>query len=295
MMSKMPNRLGLISGSTASLPEVSPAFRPLPLVLAAFQTTISERRAALIPAWRNLSSAFRGRQAFAKARERRRSDWFTARRLEKVLEWPAYSLPTADGRAGAYDFLHLLVELVIQRRPEVVVEFGSGISTLVLARALQMNGTGRLVSFEHKQGFAELARSRLQTRGLTACITVAPLISADCWGCRGKWYDAASLPPNIDLLVVDGPPAYFAPETRESAGPAVFPYLSDSGILVLDDAKRPGERTIARRWRAGFPNLSFLDVDTHKGTLLGMRREAGLGSAILSPRWRVSTSVEHEG
>lgn len=215
------------------------------------------------------------------------------RRLELRLGLPPHSLPVADGRAGACDFLLLLTELVIQNRPEIVVEFGSGVSTLVLARALQMNGTGRLISFEHKEGFAHLARARLKERGLSAEVRSVPLVSAGPWGFVGKWYGVDELPQNIDLAVVDGPPAYFAPETRGGAGPAVIPNLAPDGLIVLDDAKRAGEREITRRWRNDYPDFDFIDIDTHKGTLLGQRTGEKLATAgcLSSKRWRTSSFV----
>ena len=42
---------------------------------------------------------------------------------------------------------------------------------------------------------------------------------------------------------------------------------------MLDDAARPGERVIARRWRREWPDFDFQLVKSGtKGTLVGKRR-----------------------
>jgi hypothetical protein len=44
------------------------------------------------------------------------------------------------------------------------------------------------------------------------------------------------------------------------------------GTVMLDDAARPGERLVARRWRKRWPNFTFrLDKSGSKGTLIGTR------------------------
>ena len=42
---------------------------------------------------------------------------------------------------------------------------------------------------------------------------------------------------------------------------------------MLDDAARPGERLVARRWRKMHPDFSFrLDKSGTKGTLIGRKQ-----------------------
>jgi len=58
---------------------------------------------------------------------------------------PRRLLPRTRGWAASPDFLLTLYHTIRSRRPELVVEIGSGVSTLVCAYALQQNGSGRLV------------------------------------------------------------------------------------------------------------------------------------------------------
>src|SRR4051794_33189134 len=73
--------------------------------------------------------------------------------------------PPLDGWAAAADFCELLVREVATRRPEVVVELGSGVSTLAVAEALTASGHGGLLSVEHDPDFAAATRRRLERAG----------------------------------------------------------------------------------------------------------------------------------
>ena len=79
------------------------------------------------------------------------------------------------------------------------------------------------------------------------------------------------LPERIDLLVIDGPPWTIHPFTRGSAD-GLFDRVAPGGQIILDDAARPGERMIARRWRRDWPDFDWRYVRGIKGTLIGERR-----------------------
>lgn len=193
------------------------------------------------------------------------------RHLADLLRISTSELPPTGNCAGSPDFLLLLAREVLTERPVVIVEFGSGVSTFVLAKCLEMNGTGHLISFDHSPAFAELTRRQLERQRLSADIRVVPLRPSESADHPGFWYDANDLPNAIDLIVVDGPPASLHPETRGSAGPATFAKLRNGGTVLLDDAHRSGERKILSRWRSAYPDIEFSNVDTMKGTVVGRR------------------------
>jgi predicted O-methyltransferase YrrM len=150
-----------------------------------------------------------------------------------------------------------------------MVEFGAGASTLVAARALQRAGGGRLYSFEQHEDFVEATRLWLAEYGLEADIRAAPLTPSKDW--PGLWYGHGPLPESIDLLLVDGPPWTIHPLTRGAAD-SLFDRVAVGGTVMLDDAARPGERLVARRWRKRWPNFRFrLNKSGSKGTLIGTR------------------------
>lgn len=248
------------------------AVQPLRLVAAAVMTRIAGAATRLLPLWRATVGIARGPRSLQAARRinGRREAMMGA--LVARLGWTRAHLPATDGWAGTPGLLLTLVDEVEARRPRLVVEFGSGLSTLVLARALALHvPEARLVSFDHDVGFAGITRRRLAALGLAAEVRHAPLADASALGVEGQWYDHGPLPQGIELLLIDGPPAWLNEGARAAAGPAAFPHLAPGGVVLLDDADRPGERANARAWAAAFPGISWQRIGRAKGILRGIR------------------------
>jgi predicted O-methyltransferase YrrM len=138
---------------------------------------------------------------------------------------------------------------------EAVVECGSGVSTLAIARTLGERESGRLYSLEHDGDWAQRVRRQLveeATDGpvalLDAPLRPHPLAEPDC-----GWYDTAALarlPREIDLLLVDGPPGHLAAngQTRYPALPLLAGRLAPGALVILDDIDRQGELEVLGRW-----------------------------------------------
>lgn len=183
-----------------------------------------------------------------------------------------HSLPPTRGWAASPDFLLELARHTRTLRQATVVECSSGISTLVLARCMQLNGGGKVYSLEHDRQFAAQTRAQLRRHGLQDWATVvdAPLTPHQIDGAAWPWYDLAQLPelPAIDLLVIDGPPQATRPQARYPAGPLLFPRLRTGAAVFLDDAARPDEQAILLRWRQEFPELAYTQQSCEKGCAL---------------------------
>jgi len=220
-----------------------------------------------------LAAAAQGPRRLREVAAGRRGRADARRELMSLIRLPDSRLPPDGGWVAGADFLLVLARQVLTQKPRLVVEFGSGVSTVVIGRCLQLNGGGRLLSFDHDEGFAELTRRRLRRAGVPGEVRAAPLAPGrDGYG--GSWYAHGELPDGIDLLVIDGPPAWREEqaESRGSAAPAAFGRLAADAVVLLDDADRPGERRIAARWRAEYPHIEFGWHDTQKGTLAGTVR-----------------------
>ena len=193
------------------------------------------------------------------------------RALLDRLDLPHDALPNLGSWKADTGLLTLLVDHIAEHRPRLVVEFGTGASTLVIARALQKAGGGTLISFEQHADFVDATREWLAEYGLTADLRAVPLAPAP-GGWPGLWYAHGRLPADIDLMVIDGPPWTIHPFTR-GAAETLFDRMAPGGTILLDDAARPGERVVARRWRKSWPDFHFelLKIGT-KGTLAGTRR-----------------------
>jgi hypothetical protein len=194
------------------------------------------------------------------------------------------------------DFGRLLLDQFQHATPSLIVECGSGVSTLVLGSALRANGAGKLYSLEHEPAFAEATRSRIQDLGLTRWVDVvsAPLASQPFEAGEISWYDRNRVPNfgrPIDLLVVDGPPSV-EPFSRWPALEVFYAQLSAEACVLSDDGRRRNERKTAFRWASAFPDLELYWIDTLKGTwMLLKRREASEESPLLNTVRRVRRAV----
>jgi hypothetical protein len=145
-----------------------------------------------------------------------------------------------------------------------VVELGSGISTVLLARLLcQRSPVGgfRIAAVEHDARWAQWVTEQLDREGTGSDVVVvhAPLAPHPRAERGLSWYDDDALTGGlrtalrgdpIDLLVVDGPPAYAAGHglARYPALPVLCDLLAPRATVILDDAERPGEQEVLRRW-----------------------------------------------
>ena len=186
-------------------------------------------------------------------------------------------LPPMRGYAIAPDFALLLATLVADEKPRLVVETGSGVSTLVIAYALEQLGGGRVIALDHDETFARKTRAEIERHGLGAFATVvhAPLEPIDIDGERHLWYSVSALdryaPGEIDLVVDDGPPKYAGPMLRYASLPVFARRLSSQGLVVLDYVGDE-ERVILERWRKRHPEFSQEHLDTKKGNVILRRR-----------------------
>lgn len=189
--------------------------------------------------------------------------------LERCLDM-ARPLPPMRGWAASPDFLLVLAHEIGRRKPRCVVECSSGVSTLVIGRALQLNGMGQVFSLEHHAEFAEKTRHWIADYGLSSVATVidAPLETRLT---KTPWYCLDALPTDagsIDILVVDGPPAAIAPFARAPALPRLLDRMSDCYIILVDDADRPDEIEAIRQWRTLVPDLVETRLPSEKGLAL---------------------------
>lgn len=161
-------------------------------------------------------------------------------------------IPLGDWAADPV-FALRAVELVASRRPALVIECGSGSSTVIVARCLQTMGHGRILSLEHDPDFAEQTRRLLREHGVAdlATVVTAPLTRRQYEGREFRWYDGvyeAYLTEPVSLVLVDGPPGNTAPRARYPAFPLLRRFFSEDWAILMDDGDRPDERWIARAW-----------------------------------------------
>ena len=170
--------------------------------------------------------------------------------------------------AADADFLLLLAAQMTALRPSAVIECSSGMSTLVLARCCERNGLGQVISLENGPEFAANTREALAAYGLEPHVQIvdAPLRSLQLHGEDYQWYDVAGLPQTgAQMLVVDGPPGFVQRHARYPALPLLRDYLDPGASILLDDAARPDEQWMLKRWLAQSPGACFRYTATRRG------------------------------
>jgi predicted O-methyltransferase YrrM len=179
---------------------------------------------------------------------------------------PAAPMPSSGGFALNPTSLLDLLHLVRSRKPKLVLELGSGTSTVWIAYALKETG-GRLISLDHEPGYAEKTRAALTAHGLDEVAEVrdAPLRPVVLDGRTFPWYDAEALADlsGIDLLVIDGPPERTGPDARYPAMRVLENRLADAATIVFDDEYRQDERAALAKW------LETIQGLTDEGEALG--------------------------
>lgn len=190
---------------------------------------------------------------------------------------PRAVIPPPDKWAAMPDLQLSLVQLVLERRPALVVECGSGTSSVWLGYAAERVGGCRVVALEHHERFAAASRSLVAEHGLDHVVDVrlAPLEMVNVDGREQPWYAQAQWQDlsEIDVLLVDGPPAGTFRHARYPALPLLESELSEDAVVVMDDANRPDERAIVREWveatgQRGTRGWTTRRLATARGTVL---------------------------
>lgn len=188
-----------------------------------------------------------------------------------------HPLPPMRGWAISPDFGVLLISEILKKKPRLVLELGSGVSTLLTAYCLEKAGRGRVISFDHDEKYCVQSRERIREHGLDdiAEIVHVPLREVQLNQQSWDWYDTARVDPGvkIDLLVVDGPPGQIQDLSRYPALPLLREYLSDDAVILLDDAGRPDEKIILDMWTREFPDFVHECIPAEKGAAVLRRAQ----------------------
>jgi len=178
--------------------------------------------------------------------------------------------PLMSGWAIEPAAMEHLLDLVRRDQPRLIVECGSGVSTVWLALAAKQYG-GRVIALEHQHQYAEQTRQDLVMHGLGAIAEVrdAPLEDVEVMGETQRWYAAIAWKSlrDIDLLLVDGPPKATGPHARYPAVPLLLSAFAPHATIVVDDVHRKEEREILALWNERLPGRLGVPVQMGQRTV----------------------------
>ena len=183
--------------------------------------------------------------------------------LTNLLDFKA-AIPSTRSWAASPDLLLTISEIVKKNKPGLVVELGSGVSTLVAAKS----GARKIVSIDNSDAWGAKTVTLLKehkVRGVD--VRIAPLRP---YANGSEWYDLDAIKDlkRIDVLIVDGPPGSKNPEARYPALQQFKNKLSATAIVIIDDVNRDGERKLAEDFAKALPNHELTILDHEKGTAI---------------------------
>ncbi|WP_100615116.1 class I SAM-dependent methyltransferase [Confluentibacter citreus] len=175
-------------------------------------------------------------------------------------------LPLNGGALRPVCIAYILNEIIINQR-EHILEFGSGISTIIMARLLKKNKLNtKIITIEHNEAWAKILKKYLEDEDLLQFVSVIVVDLKEIMTSKGhvSWYDYDRLSTAIkdmkfDLIIIDGPPAN-NPKLKYSRLPALEKLegnFRNDYCLILDDVNREGEQEMVRFYRRKNNNIHY--------------------------------------
>jgi predicted O-methyltransferase YrrM len=193
------------------------------------------------------------------------------------LDLTRFDYPQRDEWVLWEETMKLLGRLVEVVQPRRVIEFGSGLSTVVLAGLVGPYG-GRVLSFEHKARFARRTVDALRERRLDQVASVAhQRLTLRRYGAKIlptyaiHWSDSEAF-QECEVALIDGPPGWIG---REATLYELFPRLAIGGWVVVDDMNRSRDRRWLHAWKRVFANALDVQVFPAIGEGVALLRKLG--------------------
>lgn len=178
-------------------------------------------------------------------------------------------LPYLTGWSASPALASRLYSLIKESKPATILELGSGVSTVVMAYAIQKVGMGKLISIDHDKDYAEKTRAELKRHRLDHLVDVihTPLVMTTTKGGPKPWYDISVLKSttDINLLIIDGPPRHTCRDARLPAFEQLSKRLAPGCIVVIDDSLRPDEKRSLDAWTIDCDLKLSEDIPSEKG------------------------------
>lgn len=186
-------------------------------------------------------------------------------------------IPALRKFAASPDFMRELFKIIDTHQPKVILELGSGVSSILIGYLLKQRQEGKLITIDHDEKFGSQTMANVRYHGLEDVVEVriAPFRSYTLNQEKYIWYDEdlLTLEQKIDLLIVDGPPVFEEFVSRYPALPLLIDRMAEGSLTIMDDASRTTEKEIKKRWLKEFPHLCETSIETEKGMAILSRQK----------------------
>lgn len=152
---------------------------------------------------------------------------------------------------------------VVRLKSRSIIDFGSGVSTLVFALHAKQTGA-KVVSLEADKKWLDITAASLRQLGLAEYVTLihAPLKDATRYKiARATYHFDFGVGAPYDFVFIDGPPERVG---RHGTLPSIAAHLDTEWHAWVHDGARPGERQCVSLWSKHLPvdfssQLSFAE------------------------------------
>jgi predicted O-methyltransferase YrrM len=161
-------------------------------------------------------------------------------------------LPFTPFALNPNTILHLINDINLNNRKSII-EFGAGLSTIILARYIKINNLEcKILSVDDNGSWTDFIEKQLRKYQCNDIVNilVAPITKKIN---NHLWYDETVIDEFIlnkkfDVVIVDGPSAKYHELVRENALYNIYKNLDHDFFIVLDDIRRKGESKIYENW-----------------------------------------------
>lgn len=248
------------------------------VVPAAYEELFKKQSDDLVRTRRHLETAVKNNSANA------------VRQLQSFVGMQEYFatgvLPAFNSEAHSWpisaDFALCLMRQLVLKPYDLVIEFGSGMSTVIVAKSLALmadrHGTRQtpFVSFDHLDSYYQQTLAYVQQAGLEKAVQLLLTPIEDWQAEDGQVYPYYSCQSTLAklakqrqatrkriLVIVDGPPAATGPQARYPAGPLLMEHFPNAHIdFLMDDYIREDEKQVVQHWLADMEALGRAGTST---------------------------------
>ena len=170
------------------------------------------------------------------------------------------------------DFGYLVTRNILDEKPDTVIEFGSGLTTLLVGLALKKNGTGKIVSIDQDEKYFDKTKRLISKFRLEDYVDLklCSIETIHLHGKQRKWYATQFLDKidTVQMIIVDGPPGSIQDKARYPALPVLYDKIDKHFICFVDDYNRTAEEQMVDDWMNMYPDISLEKINTETGAAL---------------------------
>ncbi|HEX04373.1 MAG TPA: hypothetical protein ENH10_04365 [Bacteroidetes bacterium] len=165
---------------------------------------------------------------------------------------PDAPIPMLRSEAISADTALEYVRLIKQVRPNMVVELGCGVSTILAALQLRENGSGRVIALDDNEKLASKTRDDLLEHQVLSLAEVryAELKPLKVEDETARWYNPNQFADieRIDMLLINGPRDLQDTGNRRPGLTYLSQRFSDDIVIIVDDGNRSRWRDWVHGW-----------------------------------------------